>query len=185
MFAAKDRKQQPGKLASASKSRSKAPSDLQKQPLDSLQLLRRSVGNQYLQALSQTVGEPDGLFMQQKDDRRMQPIEEEEKKNGNPRDLVIIESLRIEKPVYLKVPDESHFFYFLWDFYKNMDIRFELNVPMRQQDFEPYLEYAMMGIKRWLYIHEKVSVGGVDYRYEKGTKRPKYRLVIELKPISV
>jgi hypothetical protein len=71
MFASKDRKQQPGKLASASKNRSKTPSDLQKQPLDSLQLLQRSVGNQYLQALSQTVGQPDELFRQQKDERRM------------------------------------------------------------------------------------------------------------------
>ena len=53
MLAEKEKKQQSGTLASPSQSGGKYPSDSRRtaQPLDSLQILQRSLGNQYLNAL--------------------------------------------------------------------------------------------------------------------------------------
>ena len=87
MVAVKDRKQQSGTFASVFNTRGKYPNDLQtiRQPLDSFQILQRSLGNHYLNSLSLPAGQPDGLLiqrtcacggscancMQRKDERRM------------------------------------------------------------------------------------------------------------------
>ncbi len=65
MFAEKEKKQQSGTFAPPSKSGEKYPSDLRRtvQPPDSLQILQRSLGNQYLQSLSSTAGQSEGLLI--------------------------------------------------------------------------------------------------------------------------
>ncbi len=66
MFAEKDRKQHSGDLASSFKIREKHAGNVQRaeQPLNSLQMWQRSLGNQYLNSVSLTGVQPHGLLIQ-------------------------------------------------------------------------------------------------------------------------
>ena len=66
MFTEKDRKQHSGGLASSFKIRGKHAGNVQRteQPLDSLQMWQRNLGNQYLNSVNLTGVQPNGLLIQ-------------------------------------------------------------------------------------------------------------------------